>query len=338
VNVFIITEGSSYIGFGHVTRCISLSDAFQEKNITPTFIVNGDDVILSFLEDKNQVIFDWVSDKERLFSIINKSDIVVVDSYLADVTFYNQVSKIVNTPVYIDDTIRIDYPQGIVVNGTIYAEELSYPKREDVTYLLGSQYIPLRKEFWNVPNKDIRESIKTIMMTFGGDDVRNMTPKVLDLLKESFPGLIKKVVIGKGFRNNDQIESLQDLKTELIYYPDAEKMKKLMLESDIAISAAGQTLYELARIGVPTIAIGVSENQTINVRAWQKSGVIEHAGWWDNTGIKDKLKESIEKVAHYSIRKENSDKGRLLIDGVGSLRIINYLLRVADNHSSVNER
>ena len=35
MKVFILTEGGKDIGFGHITRCISLSEAFEEKGIYP---------------------------------------------------------------------------------------------------------------------------------------------------------------------------------------------------------------------------------------------------------------------------------------------------------------
>ena len=42
VNVFILTEGGKNIGFGHITRCTSIYEAFDEIDIPPQFIVNGD--------------------------------------------------------------------------------------------------------------------------------------------------------------------------------------------------------------------------------------------------------------------------------------------------------
>jgi len=203
-----------------------------------------------------------------------------------------------------DDTKRLDYPRGIVVNASIYAEELDYPKRDDMVYLLGPKYTPLRKEFWEVPEKEVREELETIMVTFGGDDMRSTTPNILRFLRENYPDLKKNVIIGKAFQNTEQIERETDGNTNLIYYPDAEKMKETMLESekmketmlesDIAISAGGQTLYELARVGLPTIGICVAENQLGNVRGWKKTGFLEYAGWYDESNLIEKLRNLIK--------------------------------------------
>jgi len=63
----------------------------------------------------------------------------------------------VKLAVYIDDNKRLDYPKGVVVNGSIHAKELNYSKKNGVKYLLGPKYIPLRKDFWEVPEKEIKE-------------------------------------------------------------------------------------------------------------------------------------------------------------------------------------
>jgi len=249
--VSILTEGGKDIGFGHITRCVSLCEAFEKKGIKPEFIINGDDSISKLLKGKKYRIFNWLKEKERLFNLICDANIGIVDSYLADSELYRKISEIVKVPVYIDDNKRLAFPKGIVVNGAIYAKDIDYVKDRNVTYLLGIQYMPLRREFWNIPRKVIRKKIESIMVTFGGDDKKNMTPRISKFLTDKYPELTKNIIISNGFKKIKKIKDLKDKKTNLIYSPDVKKIKKTMLESDLAISAGGQTLYEFARIGIP---------------------------------------------------------------------------------------
>lgn len=326
MKVFIITEGSKNTGFGHITRCLSLYQAFQEKGILPEFIINGDNNIEYLLKDVNYQIFNWLDDKSKLFEKVKDADIAIIDSYLADISVYNTLSELVKLSVYIDDNKRLYYPKGIVVNGGIYAEELIYPHTNGVTYLLGTKYTPLRKEFWEIPEKNIKEKIKTIMVTFGGDDAKNMTPKILKLLNEKYPELNKNVIIGRAYQNVEEIKKEADKNTNLIYCPDAEKMKEIMLESDIAISAGGQTLYELARVGVSTAGVCVAENQLGNVKGWEKIGFLEYAGWYNKSNILEKIKNVIENLKDSKERKNKFKIAKKIIDGKGSLRISSKLL------------
>jgi UDP-2,4-diacetamido-2,4,6-trideoxy-beta-L-altropyranose hydrolase len=224
VNVFIVTEGGKNIGFGHITRCASIYQVLEEIGIHPRLIVNGDETVEEQLKEKNCDIFDWLGDPKKLFVVLKSADIVFVDSYLADYKRYENISKTARLAVYFDDEIRIDYPKGIVVNGAIFAERMPYPERNNIKYLLGAQYAPLGRNFWEVPKKPINAVLGTVMITFGGADVCNLTPKVLRRLADTYPELNKKVIIGKSFKNIAQIEKVKDDNTELVYYPDRKSV------------------------------------------------------------------------------------------------------------------
>ena len=326
MKVFIITEGGKNIGFGHITRCLSLYQAFEERGIKPRFIVNADNDVEYLLKQVNYKIFNWLEERNKLFAILKDADIAIIDSYLADISAYNNISDLVKLPVYIDDNKRLDYPKGIVLNGNIHAKKLNYPKRDGITYLLGNKYTPLIKEFWEVPEKEIKENIETIMVTFGGDDSKNMTPKIMNLLNKEYPNLKRNIIIGRAFNKLDEIKKEANEYTNLIYYPDAEEMKEVMLESDVAISAGGQTLYELARVGVPTIGICVADNQIRSIKGWKRVGFLEYVGWYNVNNILEKIKNSIKYLEDAKERKNKFKVGREYIDRQSSIRIIKVLL------------
>jgi len=323
---FILTEGSKKIGFGHITRCSALYQAFEEYGITPEFIVNGDNTVKRLLYGKKHRILNWVKKEKVLFKIIKDSAIVIIDSYLAGNNLYKKISNFVKLPVYIDDNIRLNYPRGIVINGTINSEKFKYLKKNGVIYLLGSKYMPLRKEFWNVPKKIIRKNIENVMITFGGEDHANLTPRILKVFTEDYPEIKKIVIIGGGFRNIDKIEKHKDNRIELMYSPDATGMKEAMRKSDVAISAGGQTLYELARVGVPTIAVAVADNQINNVKGWQTTGFIEYAGWFEDEDILKKISLCFKKTECFNVRIVRNEISNKYIDGYGTLKTVKYCI------------
>ena len=324
MKITIITEGSKKMGFGHITRCLSLYQAFKEKGCSVKFIVNGDFTIRSLLKHTEHEIFNWLTDHLKLFTSLKGTDIVIIDSYHADEELYSQISEFVSLSVCIDDNQRINYPEGIVVNGSINAEKLNYPQKDEIKYLLGSQYIPLRDPFWEVGAKNINTAIKRVMVTFGGDDLRNLTPQILRTLTTHLSNLKKTVIVGRGFENVSVIENLKDEQTELIYYPNAEKMLEVMFQSDIAISAAGQTLYELARVGLPTIAVGVAHNQIHNLENWGEAGFVEVAGFWDDENLNRNILEKIELLEDRNQRIKMCQNGRKSVDGAGAIKIAKH--------------
>ena len=322
MNVVILTEGGRDIGFGHVARCSSIYQAFEQFGIYPRFIINGDDSVKSILSDIDVDIINWIDD----LSIISKSDIVIVDSYLADIDTFNELSNNVSLVAYIDDNNRLDYPKGIVINGTLDTSNMNYQKRDNIKYLLGNDYIPLRKDFWDIPKIKIKDSIETILITMGGNDLRNLTPKILDLLNNYFPDINKKIIIADSFENVTEIEKLKNNHVELIYSPDSSEIINVMASSDLSISSSGQTLYELACLGVPTIAIGIIDNQKNNIKNWINQGFIEYVGCWNDEDLLENILDRIELLKDKNIRYDKRLLGVRAVNGKGSLKIVKSIL------------
>lgn len=328
MEVVILTEGGKDYGYGHVARCSSIYQAFKHYNISPKFIVNGDESVKSIVSNMDVEIMDWLNN-----SFI--SEIVVIDSYLADLIFYNEISKNSSLSVYVDDNNRLNYPNGIVVNGTLDTSDMGYLERDDITYLVGNEFIPLRKDFWNIQKLKINDSIENILITMGGNDLRNLTPKILELLNDNFHNVNKKVIIADSFKNTREIELLKNDNVELIYSPNSDEIISAMGSVDLAISASGQTLYELACIGVPTVAIGIIDNQKNNIKNWIKQGFIEYAGCWNDDDLLNNILDRINYLQDKKIRMDKKLLGIQAVNGKGSLNIVKNILKVFYKNNSV---
>lgn len=325
---YILTEGGRKIGFGHLTRCLSLYQAFEELGVASKFIVNGDKYINDVLNGRDYATLDWIRRAKEVFKLITKNDIVIIDSYLAEYNFYKHVSGLTEKVIYIDDNLRISYPRGYVVNGTILAEEFNYPSNAEIQYLLGTKYMPLRKEFWDVPQKAIKDVIESVMITFGGDDFRNLTPKVMNYFNRNHGSLKLNVIIGTGFSEEGikEIEKIKKSNTNIHYSLNAEEIKNIMIQSDIAISAGGQTLYELARVGVPTIAVMVVDNQRNNVKGWQSVGFIKYVEYKDDMNIINDINNSFNDLIDMDKRKKMAKQGQSFVDGKGAVRVVEKII------------
>jgi len=308
MRVLIACEGGNGMGLGHITRCLALYRALERKGVTPVTVIRGDGAVKKILGRQRCEIFDWIKEKDRFLSMASGSDIVVVDSYHASKRLCEEISRRAIKALYIDDYKRIPYPAGTVVNGTIGAERFNYPKTHGVSYLLGAKYIPIRKEFCGAGERKIRKSIRNMLITFGGTDKGIFTAKLLKVLKERFPGLRYQIASGK--KN----------------FSGPAKLRKLMMLSDLCISAGGQTLYELASCGLPAVGISFAENQTLNLKGFRRSGFLKYAGRHTDPDIFNKVADAITAFSGPDARREASTAGANLIDGKGSLRVAEYLL------------
>lgn len=326
--VFIVTEGSKHIGFGHLMRCSAFYDAFVKVRKFPVFIIHGDKSARQLMKDKPCLYFNWINNKEKLYRQIKGADVVFIDSYLGRLEIYKEVAKLAKLLVSIDDYGRIKYPKGIVLNGAINIDKQGYSVLKEVIPLVGVKYFPMRKEFWSIIPKKISEKINNILVTFGGSDPRNLTPKVLKILVKYFPDLRKIVVVGMGFSNKKEINFLRDKYIKIVYNPPSRKIIKLMQEADLAISTGGQTLYELARIGTPTLAIAIAHNQMNNIKGWLGVGFIEFLGTWQDKKTLSNIPRKIYEMNSFTIRKERSKIGQKYVDGRGCRRVVNKIYKL----------
>ena len=295
LKVFIITEGLKDTGYGHLTRCLSLYQAFDQMGIKATFITNCDETGKNFLSDINLYVYNWLENDSKLIQQITNADIAIIDSYLASKEIYKKISSVVKKAVYIDDFNRIEYPKGIVINGSIGAEKLHYQKRKDLDFYLGLDFIPLRKEFWNVKEKVRTKSIKNVLIIFGGNDFRNLTFTILDFLLIHYPNFTFHIVLG----NVNVLKKLRKkYKKNIKFYSQisAKDILALIMKCDIAVSAAGQTTYELAAVGIPTIIIGVADNQKYNIKSWISAGFIRKEIWWNDADLLPTINNEFENL------------------------------------------
>jgi spore coat polysaccharide biosynthesis predicted glycosyltransferase SpsG len=106
----------------------------------------------------------------------------------------------------------------------------------------------------------------------------------------------------------------------------AKVMRDLMRKADLCISAGGQTTYELAKVGVPTIGICFADNQIFNLQGWQEKGFIEYVGGHANRDLLARLSAAITKFLPYDERCRRSVIGRRWVDGKGANRVIKALI------------
>ena len=161
------------------------------------------------------------------------------------------------------------------------------------------------------------------MITFGGDDLRNLTPKILETLKNE--KYIFHVVIGEAFKHVSYIHEYASHPNIKFYFNlTAKEVLKLMLTSDIVISACGQTLHELARVGVPTIGIVVTKNQELNAEYFQRFGFLMYTEKYTDNNLEKNIFKTL-KLFNYKKRKLCSKIGRKFVDGLGAKRIVSKI-------------
>jgi len=321
MKAIFFTEGGRGNGFGHALRCTAIKRAFEQLGIKTELIVKGDGSLARVLGRGSYTAKDWQAG--RAGKLAAGADIALVDSYLAGGKIYREIAAVAKHCLYLDDCARLDYPDGTVINYNAYASAMRYPRRRGARYLLGAAYAPLRKEFMSPVVRKTQKNIRKALLVFGGADTAGLTEQTLKFLAANCPG-IKKTVIAGGEAARTAAERLKDKNTKVLFNADTAAVRKEMLGCDLAFTAGGVTLYELARTGTPSIVFCVAENQKRNVKAMAKVGAVRQAGLSAGEIQVSGLKKLMVRMAAPVCRRRMSAAGMKVVDGLGALRVAKY--------------
>jgi UDP-2,4-diacetamido-2,4,6-trideoxy-beta-L-altropyranose hydrolase len=261
--VLILTEAKLETGLGHLTRCQALVSAFEKQGVGTEIWLNSDEAVQAKFQHPAIRHVDWLAMTDLIESI-GGYETVVVDSYLATNKLLLEIASHVQNPVFLDDTVRMDYKRGKVLNGALGAELLEYPVNPSVQYLLGYKHAIFREAFWNAPQFEVRETIDRILLAFGSADPMKLMPKAIKIVQEAISSARIEVVLGLEVLHQNEVAEMADGNTFLHIGISPEGMRDLMLSSDLIVTAAGQTLQEAIHIGLPAVAVQTAGNQSLS--------------------------------------------------------------------------
>ena len=114
---------------------------------------------------------------------------------------------------------------------------------------------------------------------------------------------------------------------ELFSNIGAETIKDIMQRSDFAITAAGQTIFELLATQTPFIPIQNADNQKINVDGLTKINLCQDILRHGDELLIERLDEEFRRMLKPTERERFLDFLQNKVDGLGSKRIINCFLQ-----------
>lgn len=331
--LYIRTDMNNFIATGHVMRCLSIAEAAAEIGEPVTFIladeqalelVSGRGFCAAVLHTKWD---DMEGELDALYKVITNTEdaAMLIDSYMATPAYLRKVSGWIKT-AYMDDLGIKDASVHALVCYAGYWKKFCYTKRYTNTkLLLGTRYVPLAKQFRVPEKKRIRPYVENILLLSGGTDRFGVLEGLLKrLCKKTYQNII--VICGPYYEAYDKLCCQYRGHAGIHFYKSVKNMKDYMIQADVAISAAGTTLYELCACGTPTISYSFADNQLDNALYFQEEHLMDYAGDVRDTDIFTRIALLLDEYcSRYELRKERSKKMQELVDGQGAVRIIKEL-------------
>ncbi|HEX4459666.1 MAG TPA: UDP-2,4-diacetamido-2,4,6-trideoxy-beta-L-altropyranose hydrolase [Polyangia bacterium] len=304
---------STDVGFGHLRRSLTLADELKATGHAPTFWLAGDARGFEAVAAAGHT----AEPADAALATADRSSIVIVDDYAIDGPWLSALRPRVAALALIDDLCNRPTDVDLVLNSAVDADELPY--HDDARLLLGPRYALLRRSFRKLPPRQTTPDVRRVLVTLGGADPGALTPAVVATVRRVLPDVAVDVVIGPLFAEGAALDALAgDAKVTLHRAPG--DLAPLMKAADLAVSGGGQTSYELAAVGLPSLALVLAENQR---RSLQALAAVPTLVATDEAGLGDALAQL---ATDRGRRQSLTDAGQRLVDGQGVSRVAEELL------------
>ncbi|MFM7022524.1 MAG: UDP-2,4-diacetamido-2,4,6-trideoxy-beta-L-altropyranose hydrolase [Flavobacteriales bacterium] len=266
--IFFRADASTKVGWGHLTRCVSLASMLREKFKCTFLLKDSADFAYKMLEEKSFSFTklgasELADEALEVSSILNSGDIVVVDGYQFNEAYFAQIKSSAARLVLIDDFLKV-FPQAdAIINHAVDLSEDDFPPRGEIRLCLGEKYAMLRPPFLEMAGRPRTISkVENVFVCFGGADNNNVTLKVLQALDNT--PLKVHVVLASTFPYTSEVKAFIDsasVTAEVYHDLSAEQMAALMSRCEVAVAPTSGLSYEICAVGMAFLGGYYIDNQ-----------------------------------------------------------------------------
>lgn len=340
-------DGNAVTGVGHLMRCLTIADELNKLPESAGQIIflcadassgklaadRGYETIVLQTDYRNME-----EELPKLSRLFDEGDaVILVDSYHVTESYLKQVTKY-GRVFLLDDMGQKAWPVDGVINYNAFAQAEWYEQlyREHVESrspgsagqtdrYIGSAYVPIRPQFLNVPYT-VRGQVQEVLITTGGGDSENIAAEILKTIRN--PKWNYHVVVGRFNKHFEKWKQWEQDFPQIHVHHDVQDMASLMKQCDLAVTAGGTTIYELAAIGVPFLCFSYAENQEALAEYIGREQIAGYCGAYhhDRRHVLTVMRDLAQKAADsYELRIRMYEAEKKMIDGHGAERIARVL-------------
>ncbi len=257
-------NASATIGAGHIMRLLALAQSCLQRNIRVTFACQQcPEYLQQRLLSEGFAHISLPAHFSAASLIALNADVLVIDDYYISEAQWQVFIQSNMFLVNVDDNISHQkLLSGLIVNpSSTVSDKLYRCRTESAVLCLGPAYTMLRQEFAQQNYIPVNERSQ-VLVSLGGADVKNMSFSLAKALITKMPKVTITLLLG-GLNNSAfaALSALAQQYQQLNIIQQSANVAPYMMQAGLAISAAGGTLWELASMGTPTIALVSADNQ-----------------------------------------------------------------------------
>lgn len=339
----IITEANQKVATGHFMEVCELSKELVDKGHEVKILINHDCPLELLNRFPNEYLFYNTSISKDLSKVsrfveeIQPSEVItnLREVQNADIL---KLKEITDVPVIcIDEFGHRTLDADVIINPMVDSSFWEYPGSSGKLYS-GHQYLALPRciKAYHDRDKTIKKDIAKVCVSMGGVDPYGTTVKIVEWLPQLFNVVEVDVILGAGFRFDDELEEATRKLPQTIRINIQKNVKNIydyFFDADIAFCAGGNTLHELACIGTPTLVIPSMPHEINNGKEFEKMGAVKCLKQSDKVCVKE-IKSALEKMTDKK-RIEMSRCGKTKVDGKGLENTSDICIRLVDKNVEI---
>lgn len=354
-------DASLQIGAGHVMRCLTLANALREQGAICRFVCRAQagDLIDLLLEQKHEVLTlpaplskpaqannaapyaDWLmttwqidaQQTQAALSAAGIQDWLVVDHYALDAQWERSVDSTYRHLLVIDDLANRQHHADLLLDQTFERKNIAYQPlvNPECELLCGVEYALLRPEFdaWRAHSLKSRESakLKRVLISLGGVDQANISREILLALRD--PRLSSDfeicLVLGASSPWIEEMRRMSEAMPNVELNVAADNMAELLSRCDLAIGAAGSSVWERCCLGVPTLMLVLAKNQQEIAAQLSAAGAAESLT--SGSDLHEQVIRAVQAINSAQLS-EMSRKAAALVQGSGVKGVVQAMMEV----------
>ena len=252
--VAIYVNGNNKRGIGHIYRALEIADEFYVK---PDIYYDSNQTDPKVFGKTTHILkpVDGIAElfqicKEKQYTVFINDILTTSIDYMIGLKSCIPNAKIINFEDDGEGVIKAD-----LVFNALFEDEM-FPQIH-----AGEKYYICGKTFMFYEPIKIKEHVKRVFISFGGADPQNYSDRLLEMIiKPEYKDYHFIVVLGRAkFNVEALLEYNKYPNVEVLY--DVSNMPELMTSCDIGITSRGRTGYELATLGIPSIAMAQNHRE-----------------------------------------------------------------------------
>ena len=341
MRVAVRADASPALGGGHIMRCLVLALALREHGAEVVFLSRREtrEAVPALTQAALPVLTVGSDDPADAIAALTshwgaKCDVLIVDSYALGLETEQQLRRIADRIVVLDDLTNRHHDCDLLLDQTYGRAPQDYaplvPKHCRV--LAGSRYALLRPEFSRLRTSALARRascgpVERILISMGLTDLGGITAQAVRAVLDANLGAAIDVVLGLQAPSYEPLRAAAQHHRELRLHVTTPAISQLMVEADLAVGAAGSTMWERCCLGLPTIALVIADNQRFAAQQLHDAGscLALDARAQPPTGLTAAIRQLAQDQQQ---RREMSSRASEVCDGLGVYRVLEELLRL----------